>query len=92
MTAIREEELNMVNGGSINEVVMDSKELCEKGYLSESYNEAEVILGWFYCASRVSKSWSIAGVGCDPCFICPNKYYYNGWEISREQALSHIGA
>ena len=90
MTAIREEELNKVNGGSIDEVAMDSVELNRKGYLSESYSKAVVILAWLYCSMKVSNAWKGTGVSCDPGFIEPNKYYYNGWEIPRDVALHHI--
>ena len=92
MTAIREEELNMVNGGTVDEIVMDSQALYDKGYLSESYNRAEVILAYFYCAAKVTKCWGMSGVTCDTGFFGDNKYELDGREISRGEALRHIHA
>ena len=92
MTAIREEELNMVNGGTVNEIVMDSQVLYDKGYLSESYNKTEVVLAWFYCIAKVCKCWSMTGITCDPGFFGANKYWLDGQEISRGEALRHIHA
>ena len=90
MTAIREEELNMVNGGTLSELVSDSEALYDNGYLSESYTKLDAILAWPYCVSKVVKCWRMPGVDCDPGFFSANKYSYHGQEITRDQALTHL--
>ena len=92
MTVIRDEELNMVNGGTVEEVVMDSEALYNKGYLSEKYSKTEVVLAWFYCIAKVIKCWKMSGVSCDTGFFGANKYYYDNCEITRGEALRHIHA
>ena len=92
MLTIREEELNKVNGGTLDELVMDSEELYKYGFLSTSYNKFEAVLAWPYCVAEVEKLWKMTGVDCDAGFFSDNKYSYHGQEITREEAIRHLHA
>lgn len=88
MTAIREEDLNKVNGGYINEVVDDSKifhSINSKWY--DKFNKFETFTWWFYCSNDVSKHWKSYGIICEPHVFEANKYSRKGQRIPREDAL-----
>ena len=91
MTAIREEELNKINGGSMGETRMDSIYLAVAGKMEEDVTVAQLIFDWGTNSAKVRDGWDAAGVTCETNFGSANHYYDAGGEITREQALAKIG-
>ena len=91
MTAIREEELNKINGGYMGETRMDSIYLAQAGMMKEDVTVAQLIFGWGTNSAKVREGWSKAGVTCETYFCSANHYYDGSGEITRKQALAKIG-
>ena len=92
MTAIKEEELNMVNGGTLGETSEDSQILKKKGHMKFSYDQVMMFLKWREASKEVAMGWGRAGIKCETNIISDNRYFKDGEEISREKALEMIGA
>ena len=92
MTAIREEELNMVNGGTLSETASDSQILKEKGYMDESYGTKELLAKWLFVYMDIESGWHAAGIDSDVHIFTKNEYSINGEEMTRKEALENIGA
>ena len=91
MTAIREEELNKINGGSMGETRMDSIYLALNGKMKEDITVARLILDWGTSSAKVREGWDAAGVICETNFGSANHYFADGGEITRKQALAKLG-
>ena len=92
MTEIREEELNMVNGGFLGETRMDSIFLANNKDLKEDISISALVFGWGSNSAKVCEGWSKEGVTCEANFFSANHYSVNGEEITRSEALKMIGA
>ena len=91
MLEIKEEELNMVTGGTLIETAEDSHALYQRGCMNEEYNVIDLMFDWVELSKRVDEGWRNAGIISVTSPLGDNKYKMNGKEISRKQALQAIG-
>lgn len=91
MLAIREDELNRITGGDMIETAADSQALYQKGCMSEYYDVIDLMFEWVELSRRVDNGWGRAGVVCVSKPFKSNEYIRNGKEITRKEALQHIG-
>ena len=91
MLAIREDELNRISGGDMFETDVDCYALYLKGYMSKYYDVYDLMFDWVELSKRVDNGWGRAGVVCVSKPFKSNEYIMNGKEITRDEALHHIG-
>ncbi len=85
-----DKELNMVAGGNIFETSTDSYLLNSAGYMSEVYTEGDLIFNWVEDSAKVDQGWSKVGVTSVTSIPYFNKYYKDGKQISRGEALQML--
>ena len=81
------DDLNKVYGGRLGEIVHDSIYLNELGLLPDNVGDIYTLLHWDEATSFVEKGWAKVGITCVTSYECPNDYYYQGQQISRDDAL-----
>ena len=86
MTALREEELNMVAGGNIFETACDGDFLYDLGYLDHQYCNADMIFNWAESSDSIDKAWKAAGITSVTHPFASNKYFKDGKEITESVA------
>ena len=87
MTKMIDKELNMVNGGSMEDVMEDSAGLYRKGFLDEEYGNGELIFHWVKDSAKVDAAWAKAlGITCVSKPFASNQYFKDGKEIPRSLA------
>ncbi|MCR5673075.1 MAG: hypothetical protein K6F87_05110 [Lachnospiraceae bacterium] len=91
MTKMIDKELNMVAGGNVIETSTDSYLLYGAGYMSDMYTEGDLIFNWVEDSAKVDEGWSRVGVTCVSSFVDFNKYYKDGKQISRGEAIKMLG-
>ncbi len=91
MTKLMDKELNMVAGGNIIETSTDSYLLYNAGYMSDMYTEGDLIFNWVEDSADVDEGWRRVGVTCVTSFADFNKYYKDGKQISRGEAVRMLG-
>lgn len=91
MLAIREDELNRITGGDMFDTDADCYALYLKGYMREYYDVFDLMFDWVELSKRVDNGWGRAGVVCVSKPFKSNEYIRNGKEITRKEALQHIG-
>ena len=91
MLTIREEELNMVTGGTVFETADDSQALYSKHCMNEEYNFIDLLFDWDELSKRVDEGWLNAGIISVSNPTGSNKYLKNHKEITRKEALQTIG-
>ena len=91
MLASKEEELNMVTGGTIFETAADSQALYSKHCMNEEYNFIDLLFDWVELSKRVDEGWLNAGIISVSSPNHSNKYLKNWKEITRKEALKSIG-
>jgi hypothetical protein len=91
MSVAREEELNMVNGGSIGETYEDGELLAGYGYI-EKIGFLDLLLDWEDCSAKIDWGWRRAAhVTSVTKPVGANQYFIGKKEITREQALKMLG-
>ena len=91
MSALREDEMNMVAGGYYDEAAFDSEALHLKGFMDEKFSSLEMLFHWPTDSAKVKAGWAKAGITCDPCLFTWNKYYKGNKKISQRTAIHLIG-
>ena len=91
MLTIREEELNMVTGGTVFETAADSQALYSKHCMNEEYNFIDLLFDWVELSKRVDEGWLNAGIISVSNPTGSNRYLKNHKEITRKEALQTIG-
>ena len=82
-----DKELNMVAGGNIIETSTDSYILYNAGYMKEMFTEGDLMFNWAEDSAKVDAGWYKAGVTCVTSVLDFNKYFKDGKEISRGEAI-----
>ena len=83
-----DEELDQVAGGTFEETAEDSQLLYKHGFLDSWYDAFfSLPLRWITFSKEVDKGWAKAGITCCTSPVGANKYWRNGKQISREDAL-----
>ena len=87
-----DEELEKIAGGTFEETAEDSQLLYKHGLLDNWYDPISLTLRWITFSKEVDKGWAKAGITCctSPCGA--NKYWRNGKQISREDALLYVSS
>ena len=91
MTKITEKELNMVNGGFIDETAYDSWALYDHKYMEHSFSIAQMAFNWIKDSAKVDEGWAKAGITSVTRPFSANKYFKDGKEISEDMAWYMIG-
>jgi len=85
-------ELDMVAGGSIEEVVGDFDHLRELGITGYKYSRKEAAFYWgssdWGVAKNLEKQWNKVGIRCVTKPLAGNTYEYNGKSITRNEAFA----
>ena len=92
MKVIIDEELMIVAGGCLTEVMEDSISLYNAGYMGEKFDsKLYLITHWDYCSKAVDAGWNRAGVTSVTASYSLNTYFMDGQEIHRAEAYHHAG-
>ena len=87
MKKIMENKLNMVVGGSMEDVTEDSDALYRKGFLDCEYGNGELIFHWVEDSAKVDAAWKKAlGITCVSKPFYSNQYFKDGKEITHNLA------
>ena len=87
------DDLDMVNGGNVQNTADDSYFLYNHGLMSTWYNAWE--LSWWHWeeySADVDAGWARAGVTYVSKYIGVNEYWYNGREITQKEAYALVEA
>ena len=87
---LSDDELEKIAGGTFEETAEDSQLLYKHGLLDSWYDPVSLVLKRITFSKEVDKGWAKAGITCctSPCGA--NKYWRNGKQISREDALLYV--
>ena len=90
MERINDEQMEMINGGGFAQTASESALLKKAGLMDESYDKFELMFKWISGSAKVDAAWAKAGITCvtKPCK--KNQYFYEGKEISRDEAIEMI--
>lgn len=91
MLTMREEELNMVAGGYVDDTCGDSRALYDTGYMKEQFEFLEMLFHWCTDSAKVDAGWARAGITSVTHFSSNNEYYFLGRRIPRRDAMKLIG-
>ena len=92
MKIMMDEEMMMVAGGDLTEVMEDSIALYNAGYMGEKFDSRiYLITHWDYCSSAVDEGWKRAGVTSVTASFDCNTYFLDGQKIHRAEAYQHAG-
>ena len=89
LEALSDEELDQVAGGHYKEVAADSRFLNDLAGLTDRYGKFKGFIYYSSIAEEVTKGWSKVGISVKTSSSRSNKYYKDGDEISREEALKY---
>ena len=81
------DQLGKVSGGNEVETNNDSKKLYKLGLLDKCYGSIDFTFDWKTCSAKIDEAWAKVGITCVTDFICANQYYFDGKEITREEAV-----
>ena len=81
------EQLTMVNGGVIGEVVHDSWSLYKLGLIDEEISGYDAIFHWETSSAKVDAAWAKIGITCVSHPASDNEYYYQGRSITQDEAV-----
>lgn len=82
-------DLNNVSGGNITETAKDSKFLTEIGVMNDGISEMRLTFGWDSNSAAVDTGWASIGITCVTVPFDTNRYYLNGKQITRKEALNY---
>ena len=83
-------QLDLVNGGSVVEVYCDSEILHAAGYMDYSVSKCDTLFFWGKTSAKVDEGWAKAGITCVSSYSDDNKYFYQGRQISCDEARSIV--
>ena len=90
MERLNEEQMEMVDGGTFGSTADDSKALYQAGLMDHMYDGFITMFGWKSISEQVDAAWAKIGVTCVTKPMGTNQYFYEGREISREEAYTLI--
>ena len=91
---LKESELDSISGGTFGDTIDDSKFLYEYGLSDDWHGNIHTWFNWKSDSSAVDAGWAKAGITCvtKPGDNNDNKYFMNGKEITRNDAVAHVQA
>ena len=89
LEAMSDDELAQVAGGTYNQVAADSRFLNDLAGLTDRYGAFNAFFSYASIAEEIIKAWSKVGITACTDWGGSNKYFKNGDEISREDALKY---
>lgn len=89
LEAMSDDELEKVAGGTYKEVAGDSRFLNDLANLTDRYGATRTFFQYSSISDEVVQGWSKAGIALSPSFSGDNKYFLNGNQISREDAMNY---
>ena len=88
---LSDEELDNVAGSSLAETARDSKILYDHGLMDDySYSDFSIIGIWLKRSAQVDAGWAKAGITSVTKPFGGNKYFKDGKEISRDDAIKIV--
>jgi len=92
---LSDEELDQVAGGTIGETAGDSNILYDHGLMDTWYSIVGLSFAWCSKSAAVDAGWAKAGITCCTVYVTgsgANKYWKDGKEISRDEAIKYVKA
>lgn len=89
LEAMSDDELDQVAGGTYNEVAADSRFLNDLAGLTDRYGAAKTFFDYASISEEVIQAWSKVGISVSTGWRVSNRYFKNGVEMSREDALKY---
>ena len=86
--AMDSDQLAMVAGGSINEVVVDFDHLRGLKLTDYNYDRLDTITNWDGVTKKLEEVWSKVGICCVTKPLGDNTYTYGNKSISRSEAFA----
>ena len=90
--AMNNEELDSVSGGNLGFTSLDSTVLYAYGLVDDYHGNTHMYFHWDSDSNAVDEGWKKAGITCITKPLNKNKYFLNGKEISRNEAVNHLKA
>ena len=90
--AMSDEELDQVSGSSCDGTGNDSVILYKYGLIDDHFGGVYASFNWESKSKEVDTGWAKAGITCITKPFKDNKYFLDGKEISREEAIAHVKA
>ena len=91
LNKLSDDDLEKVAGGTYNNTAADSRILSKMGFNVQGQSAADLFWsqsGFRDTADKVNRIFNKVGISVDQSWgAVSNKYYYNGEEVSREQAF-----
>jgi len=87
---LSDEDLDNVAGGTIGETAKDSEILYDYGLVKEWHTSLHMIFHWESGSAEVDDGWSKAGITCVTKPFSNNKYFKDGKQISRDEAMNIV--
>ena len=84
---LTDEELENVAGGTYNETAADSRFLNDLAGLTDRYGATRAFFEDAKISKEVTAAWNKIGIGVDTSWGGSNKYFKDGQEITRKQAV-----
>ena len=81
------DQLTMVNGGVVGEVIHDSWSLYKLGLIDEEISGYDAIFHWETSSAKVDAAWAKIGITCVSHPASDNEYYYQGRSITQDEAV-----
>ena len=91
MEKLTDEQLEMINGGSVVETADDSKYLKARGLIDDDFGELYCFFNWGTASAKVDAGWAKVGVTCVTKYGEKNLYFYQGKQITRGEAHMLLG-
>ena len=82
------DQLDLVNGGTYKETYCDSDILHENKYMNYTVSKCDLLFFWERTSAVVDEGWAKAGITCVSSYSDDNKYFYQGRQISCDEARS----
>ena len=87
LIATIDDELEGVAGGTYNETAADSRFLNDLAGLTDRYGAGRAFFEDAKISREVTAAWNKIGIGVDTSRGASNKYFKDGQEISRNEAI-----
>ena len=85
------DDLELVSGGSVQETADDTQYLYDAGLMSERLYPIDFMFwNWTENSAKVDAGWARAGITCVTKYIGINEYYYQGRQITQNEARTMI--
>ncbi len=84
---LNDEQLDQIAGGTYNETAADSRFLNDLAGLTDRYGAARAFFEDAKISHEVTAAWNKLGIGVDTSWGASNRYYKDGKEITRHQAI-----